>query len=347
MDLEKLQQELSTDFPCGEDLEYDPEFGELERSAVGKEEQQIGDTVVEATEPEWKVVKKLALSLLSRTKDLRVISHLMRASLSIDGIVGFRDCLGLMRNLLENQWPSIHPILDEDDGDPTMRVNALLALSDEKTMLRPLRLAPLVRSRAFGSYNYRDLAIAAGELAAHDNESPADSTTINAAVMDADVDDLQVTNNAVMACLEHVKAIDSLLTQHLGASNAPNFSDLNQLLVNISHVMSARLTDIGITSVTTDIDNIDSGDIGESVAQQKPGNAAAISGQINSREDVTRTLDKIIDYYNKNEPASPIPILMIRAKKLVPMGFIDIIKNMAPDGLSDIETIRGPEDDDN
>jgi type VI secretion system protein ImpA len=37
---------------------------------------------------------------------------------------------------------------------------------------------------------------------------------------------------------------------------------------------------------------------------------------------------------------------MIRAKKLVPMGFIDIIKNMAPDGLSEIETIRGPEEDD-
>jgi type VI secretion system protein ImpA len=345
MDVEKLQQELSPDFPCGEDLEYDPEFGELERSAVGKEEQQIGDTVVDAVEPEWKTVKKLALSLLNRTKDLRVISHLMRASLSIDGIVGFRNCLALIRNLLENQWSSIHPVLDEDDGDPTMRVNALLALSDEKSMLRPLRLASLVRSRAFGSYNYRDLAIAAGELTANDNESPADSATINAAVMDADVDDLQATANAVILSLEHVKAIDSLLTEQLGASNAPNFAELNQLLVNISHLMNARLADIGISSVTIDSDNVDSG-VGVSVAPQHSGNVTALSGQVASREDVTRTLDKIIEYYNKNEPASPIPILMIRAKKLVSMGFIDIIKNMAPDGLRDIETIRGPEDDD-
>jgi type VI secretion system protein ImpA len=346
MDVEKLQQELSPDFPCGEDLEYDPEFGELERSAVGKEEQQIGDTVVDATEPEWKVVKKLALSLLNRTKDLRVLSHLMRASLSIDGIAGFQDCLALMRNLLENQWPSIHPILDEDDGDPTMRVNALLALSDEVTMLRPLRMMPLVRSRAFGSYNYRDLAIAAGEVAANDNESPADSATIHAAIMDADVDDLQTTTNAVVASLEHVKAIDSLLTQQLEAGDAPNFSELIQLLVSIKHLMSARLADVGVTSETIDSDNADSADIDTSDAPKSLANVTALSGQINSRDDVTRALDKIIDYYNTNEPASPIPILMIRAKKLVPMGFIDIIKNMAPDGLSEIETIRGPEEDD-
>ena len=48
LDLDSLLLDLSVDAPCGEDLEYDPAFGELERSAEGKPEQQFGDTIVEA-----------------------------------------------------------------------------------------------------------------------------------------------------------------------------------------------------------------------------------------------------------------------------------------------------------
>ena len=36
IDISKLLAPISEDAPCGEDLEYDPEFGELERAAQGK-----------------------------------------------------------------------------------------------------------------------------------------------------------------------------------------------------------------------------------------------------------------------------------------------------------------------
>ena len=344
IDVEALTQEISPEDPCGDDLEYDPDFGELERTAQRKEEQQIGDMVVDAEEPDWKSVKKQATTLLSRAKDIRIILHLQRASLAVDGLVGFRDGLRLLRELLESHWDSIHPQLDEDDGDPTMRINALVSLCDDSATLRPLRLTPLVNSRTFGSFSYRDLAIESGELPTPEDGNSPDAAAINAAFMDADPEEIQAIYTAATESLEHIEAIDAYITDQVGAGDAPSFNDLRDLVRNIKQLLSARLADLGVSDGTDgDATEMEQGTASE---VSPGGQQASLSGQISSRDDVIRALDKIIEYYDRSEPASPIPILMVRAKKLVPMGFIDIIKNIAPDGLSEVERIRGPEDDD-
>src|SRR5262245_58610972 len=100
--LEALLAPISSEAPCGADLEYaDPAFAELERSVQGKPEQQIGNTVVPAAEPDWKQVEKLATQLLGRSKDLRVSVHLINGLLHTQGVQGFADGLGLLTKLVE------------------------------------------------------------------------------------------------------------------------------------------------------------------------------------------------------------------------------------------------------
>ena len=53
---ESLLQPISADAPCGQDMEYDATFLELDRASQGKAEQQMGDTIVPAQEPDWKDV---------------------------------------------------------------------------------------------------------------------------------------------------------------------------------------------------------------------------------------------------------------------------------------------------
>lgn len=65
------------------------------------------------------------------------------------------------------------------------------------------------------------------------------------------------------------------------------------------------------------------------------------SHEIGSRDDVLRTLDRLLLYYERVEPSSPVPVLLERAKRLVPMRFVDIIKDMADVGLPQIEVISG------
>jgi type VI secretion system protein ImpA len=58
---------------------------------------------------------------------------------------------------------------------------------------------------------------------------------------------------------------------------------------------------------------------------------------------VLRILDALCDYYARNEPSSPVPMLLTRAKRLVDKSFIDIIRDLAPAGLAEAEVIGGVE----
>jgi type VI secretion system protein ImpA len=72
---------------------------------------------------------------------------------------------------------------------------------------------------------------------------------------------------------------------------------------------------------------------------------AGLTGDVRSREDVLRALDAICAYYARNEPSSPVPLLLERCKRLVAMSFLDIVKDMMPDGLTAIQTIAGTRND--
>jgi type VI secretion system protein ImpA len=69
--------------------------------------------------------------------------------------------------------------------------------------------------------------------------------------------------------------------------------------------------------------------------------ATAWTGGIKSREDVSRAIDAICGYYEEHEPSSPIPIFMARCKRLVMMGFVDIVRELLPDALSQVDVLRG------
>jgi type VI secretion system protein ImpA len=69
------------------------------------------------------------------------------------------------------------------------------------------------------------------------------------------------------------------------------------------------------------------------------------SGEISSRDDVLKMLDKICAYYARHEPSSPLPLLLKRCRRLVPMSFKEIVGDLAPDALAKVELITGKTDD--
>ena len=147
LDLDPCLATIDTDAPSGPDLEYDPEFTALELANAPGEERVIGDAVIPAEDPDFAEVARAATALLSRSRDLRVAVILANATLRTEGLTGFETVLGFIRNGLEEHWDSVHPQLDaEDDDDPTMRVNAVLGLTDRGGVLAALRAAPLAEN---------------------------------------------------------------------------------------------------------------------------------------------------------------------------------------------------------
>lgn len=347
IDIDRLRAEVSPDAPCGEDLEYEPAFAELERSVQGKPEQQMGDNFVPAEAPDWGDVQRKALELLSRTKDLRVLVYLTRALTHTSGFLGFADGVTLLHGSLEQYWEPIHPQLDpEDDHDPTLRVNILASLCDPATMLRSMREAPLVSSRAMGRFSLRDMAIASGELAAPADSAtaPPEMSTIKATFMECALEELQATAHAINDAIEHVIAIEAYVTDQVGAANAPNLSQLVDILKEAQNTIGEWLTRRGVSDTASGTDDRapQTGAGLEAAEGSAPPATMALSGQIASREEVIRALNKICEYYSRYEPSSPVPMLVERAKRLVSMNFAEIIKELAPDGVSQVEVIRGP-----
>ncbi len=351
IDADSLLQQVSEELPCGEDLEYDAAYGELERASRGKPEHAMGDTVVPAEDADWKEVQDLALQLLSRTKDLRVLVYLARAQLHTEGLVGFNDSLRVLGDTLENYWDAVHPQLDPDDNnDPTLRVNTIMSLCDPETVLRSLREAPLVTSRTFGRFGYRDIAVAHGDLpppSGADGEMP-DVATINAAFKEGDLEELKANAEAAREALERSATIESLVTDKVGAQNAPNLAELRTVLKAIHKILAEQLAELGVgDGASAEIgdmgDGSDAAEVGEPSAAA-PG--VAVSGRINSREDVIRALDKVCEYYARNEPSSPVPMLLRRAQRLVSKDFMEILRDLVPDGVSQAETFSGTTSDD-
>jgi type VI secretion system protein ImpA len=60
---------------------------------------------------------------------------------------------------------------------------------------------------------------------------------------------------------------------------------------------------------------------------------------------VLRCLDRIIDFYDRTEPASPIPFLARRMRRMVPMDFLALMEDLAPSGLKEFRSLAGLGDD--
>ena len=343
MDLSDFLNSHGDDEPSGENLEYDPAYISLELAAQPGEERQVGDSIIAAEEPDHEEVFIHAADVLGRSHDLRAAVLLAHSLLRTKGFQGFSQATGYIRGCLETWWDTCHPQLDaDDDNDPTMRINAVAALVDGDTILRSIRLAPLTESRTFGRMSLRDFAIAAGEVAAPSGmENIPDSGAISAAFQDTDPEKLSECREAVVAALDDVKAIAAVFDDKL-PGQGPDLGALQKLLKQaVGHFTEFG---IGAEAEAEESDDAASAE-GSDDAPARPV-AAAGSGSITGPQDVRNTLDRLIAYYAKAEPSSPVPILLERAKRLVGADFVTIVKDMAWGGYDNVKTIGGLPDED-
>ncbi len=337
-DLSALLEDVSADKPCGDYLEYDPAYLELSKNILGTPEDPItGDA---AQPPNWRDIEKKSIAILQQSKDLQIAIYLLRALIFQEGIPGFRDGLNFLSGLLENYWESVHPQLDPDDDlDPTARINILEELNSFESVLRPLSLSPLVESKSVGQFSLRDIQLATDKIETPEGASKPDINLIKGLFLDTTQAQTALTYQAVIESIDTVQHIDRLVGEQVGIENGADFSTLLAQLKETRHVFEQFAVGLGHD---TDAESVDEADFDDSGAVQSARKQPNI-GEINSRQDVLRMLDLICKYYKNTEPTSPVPILLNRAKYLVTADFMQIIQNLLPDGLSQLEQIKGPD----
>jgi type VI secretion system protein ImpA len=345
VDVDVLLTELAADAPCGPNLEYDPAFVELEQSALGKPEVQYGDTIVPAVPPEWKLVKKQALDLLGRTRDLRVAIPLVRALLALHAMPGFADGVRLLERLVAERWDSVHPQLDpDDDNDPTLRINSLAILGDSATVIRDIKEIGFIQLPGLGPLSVRLLEQASGELPLPKGQTALAQSSIDAALRDVPPEALREAADAVTQAHDSIVNIEVTLVRQVGSSRALNLDALTRQLRRMRDLLANHLPQAEESDAMTDAANPDATAAPEAAARPAGTGAAPISGEIGSRADVVRMLDKILAYYQRNEPSSPVPMLIERAKRLAPKNFFEIMEELAPESVNQIKILRGPQE---
>lgn len=324
--VEALLAPLTAEAPCGADLSYDAAFQALEDAARGKPEQQFGDTIIAAEAPDWRVVHSQALDLAARTRDLRIAIYLWRAATKQSQVAGFAQGLELILGLLDRHWSHVFPLLDaEDNNDPTMRLNALAPLADAQGVhveLRSLRIGS-----AKSGLTLRDLELALGKTQPRAGESVRSVDSIVKAIEDQEAESPGALE-AMQQAHRSLLAIDALL-----ASRVPGLGpDLKSLARLTQMLADAASRAAGQPAATLDAEP----GVAPAVAR-----ASGAPGTIASRADALAALDRVCTWFESNEPSHPAPLLIRRAQRLMSKNFIDIIKDLVPDGIDQVHKIAG------
>jgi type VI secretion system protein ImpA len=206
-----------------------------------------------------------------------------------------------------------------------------------------LQQSPLVESKALGKFNTRDFNIAHGKLAVAEGVTAVSLPTLEAAVQDAELESLQHNYQNMEATLESLNGLENVVTERVGINNAPNFEELRVFLKEIKGILAEWLESRGA--------GVDANEDGEDTEADTDGKDAAarkksgLSGGINNNQDVLAALKQICEYYKKYEPSSPVPILLERCTRLVGKSFMDVLKDIAPNGIDQASVVMGIRDE--
>lgn len=209
-DLEEMLAPLPGD-SCGENCEYDDLYLALDTLAQGTPASEMGDSIIDGKDPDYRTLYKNCMTLWKKTRDLRVASFLTLSSLCIGGIEGLLGGLKVIDYLVTDLYDSFYPQLDpDDDNDPTERINILSMISPEDgayadgysfvVKFREIKLVPEL------PYTYRDYLVGTGFITAKEGNE-VDINIINAQLSSIPVSSLESRKALVDEILALVKSI--------------------------------------------------------------------------------------------------------------------------------------------
>jgi type VI secretion system protein ImpA len=330
--LVRLLAPVSATQPGGEDLEYSSDFLQLSKAAQPKSEQQYGSTVIPSEPADWSEVARLAEQMMTRSKDLRIATLLAQAWTEQRGLVGFAEALQLVDALMQQYWETLHPTLEhEGEYDPLPRHNALARLFDAQGCLLALRVSPLGIA---GGLLLREIDQLIEGAAPECVEYPGGRERLRTELTQAwSAADPQL--HALPVAQQALASIVRCVHTHFGDDWRPDTVALERLLDRLYGFAAESACAASATTALT----------AAAAEPVNPQPAIATNDwhalEVRSREDINLVLEKICVYLDRYEPSHPAPILLRRAQRLMHMGFYDILRDIAPDSLAQVDVFIG------
>jgi type VI secretion system protein ImpA len=220
------------------------------------------------------------------------------------------------------------------DDDAILRRNALNGLADRMAIIDGLRRTPLIVHRQLGPLSIRDIEFATNQIAPVEGESPSlDAAQLLAHLNATEVEQLNALSAQLNDAIQSLGSIEEAMRSAGGVQAAPDFANLTTPLTRTLRLVTEHLATRAPAS--------DGASDPQSSTASAGGAVGVAVGSIRSREDATRALDAVAEFFRTNEPSSPIPLLIERAKRLVAKDFLAVLEELAPDALDQAKAASG------
>jgi len=327
----ELTKPISADEPCGPDLEDDADFMNitarldvvLPASYFHRDDdgRQVG---FDRSTIEFPAAFADLGKLLARSRDLRVLALATKLTILNRDVPGFAAGLSAIADLLGNHWEEMHPRALDDDH--IMREVALQGLDELPTVVLPLQHAPLFVSRRIGPFIFRSQLVASGETRLVEGEQHPDAGTIQAALGEAEPDDLVTILGHVNTARDALARLRATWLEKVGVDHPLGFPRLEVLLDQIAAFLDAavarRVPGHQATGATPETGTAAPGPI--SAQSHAPGSLTNVI-------QVKDTLAACLAYFRKTEPSSPAVLLIGQAQLLIGKSLIEVIQIMFPE----------------
>ena len=334
IDFDAFLKPISEAAPAGPDLRFDAENDLLAQIQEQRSELDPAlDPDGKGKDPNWPAVAQTAETLLrDHSKDLEVVAWLTEALVHLERFDGLAQGVGLMRRMLETFWDHVHPGLDEDGITVAIRGRPIGWLGSN-TFLRSLKLCPFAPDAGQDtSWASREGALTLEDetLSPERRTELSEGGQISLGEWDAAV--AGVSHDAMSASYEQIKsahadllAIDAFCSERFGDEEPPSVYPLQTLLDEWIEFLEAR--GVGQAPVTAPASEEESAVTEVAPAAAAP--TAAAVGPIASRDDALKRLREVGEYFRRNEPHSPLSLLIARAVRWGDMSFEQVVRDLA------------------
>ena len=315
--IEQLLQPLDGESPTGPDLSYDDKRLEIEAAFEAAGAIQAG----ESDPTDWPKVVDLILAQAEQTRDAWLAVYLARAGARGRRLDTVELGVEYLAGLFENFWDTAHPRLEQYEFQGRKApCESLVRISE---FIGPLRRMPFVAHPRLGTFSGEDVERFAREGEAAENYGP-----FRAALDDLPQEEIQETLTRLERIRNALSRVDEALSAHADSDTGTNFTPTYAAI----DAIRSGLANFGMIEIEAPPEQA-GGDA--EAAPAAAGEVGRLRSSIESRDDVIKALDAIVDYYRRREPSSPVPVAIARARNWVNMDFLAVLADIAPDSIGE------------
>lgn len=333
LELEGLLKVISDEAPCGIDCSFSNEFYAIKKARIQDDPLlEQGDWVAEPKQADWAFVSSQSIELLTeKTKDIRLYGWLLEAWSNLYGFEGIAKGLELTQQSLTEFWMLLHPEIAEDDLD--QRLGLLQGLINQL----PVLIKKTAITNTAISYSLMDYeALLHQQNLRRKHTEDYDDVPTNTSLEQFEQELFNTSKSfqyknyqAFLEILKQWNILREVLDGLMGV-DAPSFaaieSQLESLHSNLKKIYKTEA--FGLQPAMATADSVEEKSaVDQQTSTQLTEHIAVAASAINqpfqphiqshvaNREQAMQVLQEISDYFQLNEPHSPVSYMLQKTIK--------------------------------